>query len=161
MQLSEPINFYDLREHGVSAKSLKIAIVRTEFNNKLVNGLEWGAKKAFSMLDGDLENNCQIVTVPGAVEIPLVCQKIFQNESIDAIVAIGVVIRGDTNHFDYVCQMCSSGIMKVMLNQQKPISFGVLTTENFSQAEERCQENDVNKGIEAMLAAIKLCCLKK
>ena len=159
MQSAESINFYDLYQQGISAKKLTIAIVKTEFNRNFVNGLEWGAKKAFTMLGGDVDKACKVITVPGVVELPLVCQKVAQDENIDAIVALGVVIKGDTSHFDYVCQMGSSGIMQVMLKVNKPIAFGVLTTDNPQQAEQRCQDNDANKGIEAMVAAIKVCCL--
>lgn len=160
MQLSQPTDFIALYEQGVRAKTLNITIVRTEFNDNLVDGLEWGAKHAFCQLGGNLEENCKIVQVPGVVELPLVCQRVATNPNIDAIVALGTVIRGDTAHFDYVCQMGSQGIMQAMLNTNKSITFGILTTDNIQQAQVRCQQNDDNKGIEAMVAAIKVCCLK-
>lgn len=157
MQLYEPINFQTLRQQGVSAKHFNITIVKTEFNHHLVNGLEWGAKKAFAELGGDSHHSCSTITVPGVVELPLICQRMAELSKIDAVVALGVVIRGDTSHFDFVCQIGSQGIMQAMLKTNTPIAFGVLTTENTQQAEQRCQENHHNKGIEAMVAAIKMC----
>lgn len=145
---------------GISAESLVIHVISSEFNQQVVNGLCWGAKQTFIELGGQAKN-LFFHQVPGVVEAPLQAQFLLEQDweedsEIDAIVILGAVIKGDTDHYEYVCQMVSQGIMQVMLEFSTPISFGVLTVHNQEQADKRAQENNHNKGIEAMLAAIKM-----
>ena len=147
------------KQQGVNAKNLSIHIVSTEFNANIIDGLVWGATKAFIDLGG-LDEQLHLHTVPGAVEIPLraqlLCSSPSSDTQVDAIVALGAVIKGGTDHYDYVCRMVTDGINQVMLNYSLPISFGILTVQTLNQALKRSAKDDRNKGIEAMLAAIKM-----
>lgn len=95
------------------------------------------------------------VRVPGAVEIPLACQALF-DQGCDGVVALGCVIRGETSHYDYVCNSVERGVTALMLERKKPIGFGVLTTENDEQAEARAGGKHGNKGAEAAQVVIEM-----
>ena len=94
--------------------------------------------------------------VPGAFELPLAAQLLARTGSYDAIVALGCVIRGDTAHFDFVAGECARGLQQVMLDTGVPVAFGVLTTENVSQARERAAPGAQNKGAEALHTALAM-----
>ena len=148
------------KDAGVSASSLTIHIIACEFNQPIIDGLMWGAKQAYCQLGGDMQR-LVMHRVPGAVEVPLQAQLLLEDDwesgaDIDAIVALGAVIKGDTDHYDYVCRMASDGMMKVMLDFSIPIAFGILMVNNSQDAYVRSQQDEYNKGIEAMLAAIKM-----
>ena len=96
------------------------------------------------------------LSVPGAWEIPLAAQAFAQSGRFDAVVCLGCVIQGATDHYDYVCGQTSSGIMNVGLNTNVPTTMGVLTTDNLEQALERAGSKAGNKGADAMLAAIEM-----
>ncbi|MDH5718845.1 MAG: 6,7-dimethyl-8-ribityllumazine synthase [Spirochaetia bacterium] len=133
-------------ETDTEKDSFNIAIVISEYNIRITEALLRGALRF-------LENvNCEPTAVyktAGAFEIPLVCKKIFSSQKADGIIALGAVIRGDTPHFDYVCNEASRGVMNVSLEKEKPIAFGVLTTDNIEQAIRRAGEDEDNKGYEA------------
>lgn len=95
------------------------------------------------------------VRVPGAVEIPLACQALF-DKGCDGVVALGAVIRGETSHYDYVCTSVERGVTTLMLDYKKPIGFGVLTTENDEQALDRAGGKHGNKGAEAAEVVIEM-----
>lgn len=97
-----------------------------------------------------------IVRVPGAFEIPLVAKKLAKNDDIDAVICLGAVIRGDTPHFDYVCAEVSKGVAQVGLESEKPVIFGVVTTDNIDQAVQRAGVKSGNKGAEAAISAIEM-----
>jgi len=97
-----------------------------------------------------------IVRAPGAFEIPLVCQKVAQKGDVDAIIALGAVIRGGTPHFEYVAGECTKGIAQVSMAHGVPIAFGVLTVDTIEQAVERAGTKAGNKGAEAALSALEM-----
>jgi len=134
------------------AKGKRFAIVSARFYADLADWLEDGARRGLrdcGVSDGDVE----LVPVPGCFEIPLVARRLIVGGELDGVVALGVVIRGDTPHFDYVAGECARGIMSVQLATGVPIGFGILTTENLAQAEERADPKRLDKGHEAAIAA--------
>lgn len=134
----------------------KIAIVTAPFYQNIINGLYQGAEKYLISQGYTLER----IDVPGALEIPLACQLLAQSNKYQAIVALGAVIRGETVHFDHVCQQSAGGILDVSIKHNIPIGNGIITVENEQQALARSCDNDKNKGAEAAVAAIELLKLK-
>jgi 6,7-dimethyl-8-ribityllumazine synthase len=135
----------------------KIAIVVTGWNKFIVDPLLAGAVDHL-IENGVQADNIKIIQCPGAVEIPLTCQKIAQTKTYDAIITLGAVIRGGTPHFDFVAGECSAGVMRVSLDQDLPIAFGVLTVDNEQQALARSGqgENSENKGIESAACVLEM-----
>lgn len=133
----------------------RFAIVAARFYRELTDWMIDGAKRALADC-GVSPEDIMVYEVPGCFELPLACQKIVEGENVDAIVALGVVIRGETAHFDFVAGECARGIMDVQLATGVPIGFGVLTTENLEQAEERADPAQGDKGYEAAKAAAVL-----
>ena len=133
----------------------KIAIIVSEFNKDISNNLIIGAKKEYSKYCSD--SHIHIYDVPGAFEIPGAINKILNSDSIyDAIIGFGCVIKGETAHFEYICNSVSNGIISLALRESTsiPIMFGVLTTYNYDQALERSDINKKNKGGEVMRATL-------
>jgi 6,7-dimethyl-8-ribityllumazine synthase len=124
----------------------KIGVVTARFNTEITEKLEEGALQFLSSVDEPIE--ILAVKVPGAVEIPLACQALF-NKGCDGVVALGAVIRGETAHFDYVCNSVERGISELMLKFEKPIGFGVLTVDTDEQALDRIGGKHGHKGSEA------------
>ncbi len=137
-------------------KNKKIAIITAPFYQHIIDGLYQGAEKYLT------ENDYQItrIDVPGALEIPLACQLLAQTEKYSAIIALGAVIRGETAHFDHVCEQSARGIMDVSLKFSLPIGNGIITVENEAQAIARSSDDGRNKGFEAAVAAVELLKLK-
>jgi len=138
----------------------KIAIVSTRWNHFVVDRLVEGAKDAFSRHGGD-EADLTHVLVPGAFELPMIVDKLLDSGKYDAICALGAVIRGSTPHFDYVSAEATKGIATMSLKYQKPVSFGLLTTDTIEQAIERAGTKAGNKGFEAMTVVIEMLDLYK
>lgn len=134
----------------------KIAIVTAPFYTHITDGL---FKGAIGFLDENRHTH-ERFDVSGALEIPLACQLLAQSGKYHAIVALGAVIRGETPHFDHVCEQSSRGIMDVSLKLNVPIGNGIITIENEAQALARSGDNKKNKGAEAAAAAIGLLILK-
>lgn len=134
------------------AQGKKIAIVCSSWHQEVMDGLKNGAVKACVEAGAEYK----VITVPGSFELPLACKKAMKEY--DAAVALGVVIRGGTPHFDYVCDGATYGLMKVSLEMEKPIGFGVLTCDNEEQALARAGlANSVeDKGYEAAMAALAM-----
>ena len=137
-----------------SALGLKIVIVISEFNPVITESLLSGAMDAY-ITGGGKEEDIKIYRVPGAYEIPGTVKQVLVNQSPDAIITLGAVIRGGTPHFDYVAGECARGISELSLNHDIPIMFGVLTTDNLQQALERSGTKAGNKGWDVMDAAIQ------
>ena len=137
------------------ASDWRVAIVAARFNSALVDQLVEGATAAWSA-HGGLPDNLLTQRVPGAFELPLAALKFAACGEYDAVVALGCVIRGDTPHFDFVAGECARGLMDAGLVSGVPVIFGVLTTENLSQAEERASLTRMNKGRESMEAALEM-----
>ncbi len=133
----------------------RYAIVVGRFNQFVVNSLVEGAVDAL-VRHGVDEDNITVVRVPGAYEIPLAAQAVAEKGSVDAIIALGAVIRGSTPHFDYVAGESASGLNKVQMDTGVPCSFGVLTVDTIEQAIERAGTKSGNKGAEASLVAIEM-----
>lgn len=146
----------DIKSLGgkLNAEGLKIAIVATRFNDFVVERLVSGAVDYLAR-HGLAEKDMTIVRIPGAFELPLVCQKLAASKKYDGIVALGAVIRGATPHFDIVAAEASKGIAFVSLNTGLPIGFGLLTTESLEQAVERAGSKAGNKGAEAASAMLE------
>ena len=144
----------------VAPAETRIAIVASRFNDFIVTRLVDGAIDALSR-HGVLPGNITIVRVPGSWEIPLACSHIAANKRVDAIIALGCVIRGSTPHFDHVASEVSKGIASVSLSSKLPIAFGVLTTDTIEQAIERAGTKMGNKGWDSALCAIEMVCLAR
>ena len=137
----------------------RFAIVTARFYDKLASWLEDGAKRA--LIDcGVAADKIDIFTVPGCFEIPLAARKLITGSDYDGIIALGVIIRGDTPHFDYIAGETARGIMNVQLTTGIPIGFGILTTENMEQAEERADPKRMDKGYEAAIAAVTVAAIE-
>ena len=138
----------------------KFCIIISRFNDFI------GAKLLAGAVDelkrhGVAENNIDVVKVPGAFEIPVVAQKCASSKKYDAVITLGVVIKGSTPHFDYVSAEVSKGVAQVSLQAGVPVVFGVLTTDNIEQAIERAGTKAGNKGADAAKSAIEMANLVK
>jgi 6,7-dimethyl-8-ribityllumazine synthase len=133
----------------------RIAVLTTSWNSFITDNLLNKALDALTR-NGVSKDNIDVIRVPGAFELPLAAQQVLKGSSLDAIVALGCVIRGGTPHFDYVCRGCMDGLMRVQLDTGVPITFGVLTVDNVDQAIERSGDNPNNKGEEAALTALEM-----
>lgn len=138
-----------------TGQGLRVAIVVAEFHTELSTELLKGAEQALRDCHVTKED-IQIFRVAGSFELPLVLQAVANRELFDAAVALGVVIRGETPHFDYVAGEATRGIMDVMLKTGLPIGLGVLTTDNEKQARARAGGERGNKGYDAALAALEV-----
>jgi 6,7-dimethyl-8-ribityllumazine synthase len=145
-------------EGTLSAAGLRFAIVASRFNGLVVEPLIAGAVDAIVRTGGD-DDGITIVRCPGAWELPQVVRQVVARGGVDAIVALGAVIRGATPHFDYVAGEAASGIARIAAASDIAISFGVLTTDTIEQALERAGTKAGNKGFDAAMAAIELATL--
>jgi 6,7-dimethyl-8-ribityllumazine synthase len=133
----------------------RFAIVWSRFNHPVVSKLLDGAKACFSE-HGVSDQAVYVTEVPGAWELPYAAQQLAQSQQFDAVVALGAVIRGGTPHFDYVCQGTALGLGRVALDTGVPVIFGVLTTDDETQAFDRAGGAHGNKGRDAALTAIEM-----
>jgi 6,7-dimethyl-8-ribityllumazine synthase len=141
-----------------NAGGLRFAVVVSRWNDALTSSLSAGAHRAL-LASGAGEEAIETFVVPGAFELPLASRKAAETGRFDAVIALGVVIRGDTPHFDFVAGQASAGIMQASLSTGVPVMFGVVTTNTLDQAKERCGPDDSNKGYEAALSAIEVAAL--
>lgn len=139
----------------LAAGDRQYAIVVSRFNEFITNKLLGGATDCLSR-HGASEEQVTIVWVPGAVEIAAVARKLATGGKYDAIICLGAVIRGQTSHYDYVCQQVSRGIGQINMDTAVPAIFGVLTCESIEQAIERAGSKQGNAGANAALAAIEM-----
>jgi 6,7-dimethyl-8-ribityllumazine synthase len=137
------------------AHGLKVGIVVSRFNHFVTEKLLEGATEGF-LSHGGAEEDLTIVRVAGAFEIPLAIDKMAASGKYDALVCLGAVIRGDTPHFDYVCDAVTRGVGDAVQTHKIPIGFGVLTTDDTQQAMARAGVKDANKGYEALLTAVEM-----
>lgn len=144
----------------VVPEGAKFAIVGSRFNAFIVERLIEGAVDALVRHGADAKN-LSVVRVPGSWEIPLVCQRLAKSGKLDAVVAVGAVIRGATPHFDHVANEVSKGVAHASLESGVPIAFGVLTTDSIEQAVERAGTKAGNKGFDAAVTAIEMVSLGK
>ena len=146
---------YHVIEGNVVGKKEKIGIVCARFNEFIVSKLLGGAIDGL-VRHGISEENIDVAWVPGAFEIPLICEKMVKTGKYDAVIALGTVIRGSTSHYDYVCNEVSKGVAQVGLQAGVPVMFGILTTENIEQAIERAGTKAGNKGYDYAVSAIEM-----
>ncbi len=130
------------------------AIIVSRFNETITNGLYEGALKAFDEHNID-QDQIHTVYAPGAFEIPVIAKHLAETDRFSGIVCLGCVIKGETAHFEYISEACSQGMMRVMLDTNIPVHFGVLTTYDSKQAEARSRSNSHNKGREAAMACLE------
>ncbi len=139
-------------EIKVDGRKLKIAIFLPYFNEEL--GLELFENTKIELLkNGVQEKNINLVRVAGALELPFACKKIALKKP-DAIIALGIVIRGETSHYDLVTETTHQGLMKVQLKELVPVIFGILACENLKQVKDRVSAKGLNKGKEFAQAAL-------
>ena len=142
-------------EGNLVSKEIRVGIVVARFNEFITSKLLGGA------MDGLLRHNVaeddiHVAWVPGAFEIPLVASKMAKSGKYEAVICLGAVIRGATSHYDYVCNEVSKGVASISLENDIPVMFGVLTTDNIEQAIERAGSKAGNKGYDCALGAIEM-----
>jgi 6,7-dimethyl-8-ribityllumazine synthase len=138
----------------------RFAVVASRFNHFIVDRLVEGALDAL-VRHGAGTENLTVVRVPGAFELPLVVRRIARSTKVDAVIALGAVIRGATPHFDYVAGEAAKGLGSATSASDVPIAFGVLTTETLEQAVERAGAKQGNKGWDAAMSAIEMVTLAR
>ena len=134
----------------LDGRDLRIAVVQARFNTALTDRLTQSCLDELGRL-GVGEDDIGLYTVPGALELPLMLQALAESEAFDALIAIGCVIRGDTYHFEVVCNTSAAGISQVALDYNMPVANGVLTVDNVEQAEAR-----IDKGAECARVAVEM-----
>lgn len=143
-----------------NAAPLRIGVVVSEWNSEITEALYEGAQTA--LLDcGASPENITRWNVPGSFELTFGCKKLIAQQNLDAVIAIGSVIRGETSHFDFVCSATAQGIMDLNISGDVPIIFCVLTDDTWQQAKDRSGGKHGNKGSEAAIAAIQMAFLGK
>lgn len=138
-----------------SLSSKKVAVVAAKWNSFITDEMLEGAVNALKAKGID-EENLYTMRCPGSFELPLACKYCIDQLNVDAVVAIGAVIRGGTPHFDYVCDAVTRGITDLNITTGIPVAFGVLTTDTVEQATERASLEKGNKGAEAALSALEM-----
>src|SRR5436190_14641108 len=146
-------------EGGLSAAGLRFAIVASRFNGLIVEPLVAGAVDAIVRAGGSADA-ITVVKCPGAWELPQVVRRVIARGGVDAVIALGAVIRGATPHFDYVAGEAAKGIAGAATTSDVPVVFGVLTTDTIEQAFERAGSKAGNKGFDAAMAAIEMARLR-
>jgi len=147
-------------EGDLIGTGLKVGVCVSRFNELLSTRLLGGANDALTR-HGVLEEDIDVALVPGAFEIPLVTQKMAASGKYDVVLALGVIIRGGTPHFDYVAAEVSKGVAKVSLDSGVPVMFGVITADTIEQAVERAGTKAGNKGWDAAMAGLETANLLK
>jgi 6,7-dimethyl-8-ribityllumazine synthase len=142
-------------EGAMRADQGRFCLVVSRWNSFVVESLEKGALDTLLRHGAD-ESNLTIVRVPGAFEMPVTIERIARKGGVDAIIALGAVIRGGTPHFDYVAGECVKGMAQVSLTHGLPVAFGVLTVDSIEQAIERAGTKAGNKGAEAAMSALEM-----
>jgi 6,7-dimethyl-8-ribityllumazine synthase len=145
---------------NLRGKGLRVGVVVSRFHEEITKRLEAGALQALDDL-GVSKRSINLISVPGAFEIPGAAARLAASGKVDAIVCLGAVIRGETEHFTYVAEGAQQGILRVGLDSGLPVTFGVLTTETVDQAWERSGGDHGNKGYEAAADAIEMANLYK
>ena len=138
-----------------SARGLRVAIVRCRFNGAVVDGLLEGARQALAEM-GAAPARVTIVDVPGAFELPLAARAAAESSRFDAVIALGAVIRGETDHYEHIAREVAAGLSRVAALTGVPVGFGVLTVAEERQARARSAAGPGNKGAEAARAAIAM-----
>ena len=154
----------NLSAHDISqlpdARSMRIGIVVSEWNAEITENLLRGALETLTEAGCTLDY-IRIVHVPGSYELPIGAQLLMNNHSVEAVICLGCVVRGETPHFDFVCSAVAQGVKDVSLKFNKPVIFGVLTDNTIDQSRARAGGALGNKGVEAAVTAIKMVALQR
>ncbi len=142
-------------EQRPDGRGLRVAVLRARFNPRVVDGLLAGAEAALTEMG---VARVEVLEVPGAFELPLAAKAAGVSGRFDAIVALGAVIRGGTDHYEHVARVAASGLQRAALDTGVPVAFGVLTVAREQQALERSRPGPDNKGAEAARAAVAMAC---
>lgn len=157
-------NQKNLSEYHLDAvpdlSNAKIGIIVSEWNEEITTALYNGCRKTLVELSVKKKNLLKI-NVPGSYELPAAAKMLIESKKMDAIICLGCVIQGETRHFDFICDAVANGIMELNLRYTTPVIFGVLTTNNLAQAQDRAGGKHGNKGVEAAVAAVKMMMLRK
>ncbi len=141
-------------ELDLDASGLRVPIVASRFNADVVDVLVEGARSCLVEL-GVAVDDCPVVRVPGAFELPVLVARLAARDDVDGVVALGAVVRGGTPHFDYVCQAATIGLEAAARDHDTPVGFGLLTTDTWEQATDRAGGAHGNKGVEAAQAVLE------
>lgn len=139
----------------LNAEGLRVAIVASRWNDFIVSRLIGGAADALERL-GASSDAITIIRVPGSFELPMAARRAAMSDEYDAIVCLGVVIRGETSHNEYIAAEVIKGIASVSLETNLPITLGVVTADNLEQAIDRAGAKSGNKGFDAAMSAVEL-----
>lgn len=150
----------ELIKDKVDWPEVQVGIVASRWNSMITDRMLQGALEALKE-KGLTDDQITVVRCPGSYEIPLSCKYLLDHLNLDGVIALGAVIRGETPHFDYVCEAVNRGVSDLNLTYGKPVSFGVLTTDTEDQALKRAGNENGNKGAEAALAMCEMIALKK
>jgi 6,7-dimethyl-8-ribityllumazine synthase len=145
-------------EGRLDASSLRLAFIVSRFNSMITDKLLEGSIDFFLRCGGKQEN-CSVYSVPGSFEIPMAAARVAATGKYDAVVCLGCLIRGETGHYDYIAGEVTSGISRVAIERQIPVTFGVITADTVEQAISRAGLKYGNKGVEAASAAIEMASL--
>ena len=154
----------NLSEHnplvGVNPNKFRIGIVVSEYNEGITSALRKGCIETLKKY-GVKEKNIFVELVPGAYELPLAAKWMYEKKKANAVIALGCVIKGDTDHDIYINNAVSQALMNLSLQTNSPFVFGVITPNNLQQAKDRAGGKHGNKGVECAVAALKMLSLKK
>lgn len=142
-------------EGKFDAKDKRFGIVVSRFNSFITERLLEGALDALKR-NQVFDDHISIAKVPGAFEIPLIAKKMAESEKFDAVICLGAVIRGETTHYDQICNEVTKGIAQIGLQTEKPVIYGIVTTENVEQAINRAGTKAGNKGYDAAMSALEM-----
>lgn len=152
------MNELNIISETTTVNGTTVGIVVSRWNSMITEAMLNGAIQALTA-NGLANADIRVVRCPGSYEIPLTAQWLLEDDAIDGVIALGVVIRGGTPHFEYVCDAVNKGILELNLRYSKPVAFGVLTTDNVQQALDRAGDKG-NKGGEAALALLEMLNIK-
>lgn len=147
-------------EGDKTISDVRLAIVASRYNGYIVERLIRGCLESLNR-GGVAEDNITLVRVPGAFELPVVAARLARQKKYAAVIALGAVIRGETPHFNFICNECANGLARIAIKLDLPVIFGVLTVDNAGQAEDRSGDEESNKGSEAAMTAIEMISLLK
>ena len=133
---------------------MKIAIIRTDYYAELIDSLQLYCTETLISF-GVQKNHITVFSAPGSWEIPLIAQEVAKSKKFDAIITFGVIVKGETYHFDLIANECARALMQISLNYSIPVAIEILAVYDIKQAKERTGKNDKNKGIEGATAVLK------
>ena len=146
---------YATIEGKLDAKGLKTAVIASRFNDFVTAKLIEGAVDCL-LRHGSVNEDTNVIRVPGSFELPLAAQKAASSGKYDAVICLGALIRGQTPHFDYIAAEVTKGVAQVSLDTNLPVTFGVITADTLEQAVDRAGAKAGNKGFEAALSAVEM-----